>query len=217
MLLSVKMIPMKRMLLIAATVLWCCGIACIAIVLYQRVSASQLNRTYFSCSLNGKEQEMVNCDKRSKQFSLSWDEVSFISSEGVNAIYLPFTSELIQLQIDADTKAAYEFWVLYDTWGWQELQRVDNEIIIDTSPEQLKASLANKLNDNFFFEKDKEGRKLITIDTTKTILTQQGKGQRENIKNTSLVQGKNPKGVILMMLIPQKDQKVWLKKIALER
>lgn len=156
---------------------------------------------------------MVNCDQRSKDFSLSGNELSFVSQELFNAVYIPFTADTIKLQIDSETKASYEFYVLYDTFGWKELQRASNEVILDTSPEQLEMSLVGRLNNNFFFEKDEEGRKIITIDTKKPILTQQGIGHLDFIKNTSLVQGKNAKGVIMLMMVPEAGHKVFLKKI----
>lgn len=93
------------------------------------------------------------------------------------------------------------------------MQYVNDEVIADTSPEQLEQSLASKLNDNFFFTKDEEGKKIITISTKKPMLTQQEVGHLDFIKKTFLVQGKNPKGVIMMMLIPKIGQRVFLKKI----
>lgn len=125
---------------------------------------SRQNWNSFDCKLTGQEQEMVNCDERSSAFALSGDEVTFFAPQRFSAVYVPFTHDRIKLRINPETDASYAFWVLYDTFGWSELQEVMGEVIDDVSPQALKKTLAWKKNNNFFFEKDEEGGKTITID-----------------------------------------------------
>ena len=131
------------------------------IILYNRIDASSENWKYFSCKLTGKEQTMINCSDKNKDFIISGDQVSFAGRGSWNSVYIPFSSDRITLRIDPETRAGYDFWVLYDTFGWKELQKVDNELIADTTAEESEKVARWKRNDNFFFEKDALGYGII--------------------------------------------------------
>lgn len=191
----------------------------IGVVLTLRIHASAENWSYFSCALSGKEQEIVNCDERAKMFTLSGDQVSFVPEQLFGAVYVPFTSDTIKLHINPETAASYEFWVVYDNFWRKELQWAWGEAIADTNPEQLEKSLKAKLNTNFFFEKDDTGQKTITIATQGPFSTQGNVGYRSLFENSFLVKGQNPKGVIMLMMMPVsgKDKKVVLTKEEINR
>lgn len=171
------------------------------IILYNRIDASSENWKYFSCKLTGKEQTMINCSDKNKDFMISGDQVSFAGRGSWNSVYIPFSSDRITLRIDPETRAGYDFWVLYDTFGWKELQKVDKELIADTTAEESEKVARWKRNDNFFFEKDAQGYGIITIDTRKPFwLSLQGLGAIDPYKwNQLLSQPKHPKGVIVMV------------------
>lgn len=160
---------------------------------------------------------MVNCDKRSENFIISGNQISFVSNKVFNSVYIPFTANKIQLSINPKIQADYDFWILYDTFGWKELQWVDYESIGDSSLKNQEMTLRSKLNHNFIFKKDETGNSVITIDTRKPMLTQQSIGHIDFIKKSFLVQGRNPKGVIVMMTIPKVDQKVTITKTEINK
>ena len=170
------------------------------ITIFNRIKSSSENRNYFSCQINDYW-KIQNCDDRTKIFNVSGNQISFVSSdEWFNAMYIPFDKDEVKLHIDADVKADYEFWVLYDTFGRNELQWVDDEIILDSTENWNK--FIKKFDNNFFFEK-RENENLLTINTKKQIITQQGIWHLDFMKKSLLVQWKNPKWVIMYMNIPE--------------
>ena len=57
------------------------------IILYNRIDASSENWKYFSCKLTGKEQTMINCSDKNKDFIISGDQVSFAGRGSWNTSY----------------------------------------------------------------------------------------------------------------------------------
>ena len=142
------------------------------------------------------------------KWELSWEQVSFISPQGFAAVYLPFTTSTIDLIFNESTKVSYDYWILYDNFWWKELQKVNGEIINDSSEENLKKSLVYKRNENFLFEQEINGQKRISIDTKKTFTTNQNVGYIDSIKNSFLTKWKNPKGAIIMLMGKGSNEKI---------
>lgn len=123
-----------------------------------------------------------------------------MSPEGFSAIYVPFNqTKKITLQIAPQINALYSFFAFYSTFWWKELQAISGEDFSDMSISDREKSLPGKQNNNFFFEKDENWLKTLIIDPQKPILTQQHTDTHPLIKNTSLIQAKNPKGIIVLM------------------
>lgn len=186
----------------------------VGLELSKRITNSNINWSYVSCDLTGKEKSIVNCDERVSNFTLSGNEVSFMSPEGFSAIYVPFDqTKKITLQIDPQTNALYSFFAFYSTFWWKELQAISGEDFSDMSISDREKSLPGKQNNNFFFEKDENWLKTLIIDPQKPILTQQHTDHHPLIKNTSLIQAKNPKGIIVLMYNADRSHTTLIKQI----
>lgn len=206
----------KTVWIVIAILIWLLGLSIkdIIISLVDRISLSNTNWSYVSCDLTGKEKNIVNCDERVDNFTLSGNEVSFMSPEGFSAIYVPFDqTKKITLQIDPQTNALYSFFAFYSTFWWKELQAISGEDFSDMSISDREKTLSSKQNNNFFFEKDENWLKTLIIDPQKPILTQQHTDHHPLIKNTSLIQAKNPKGIIVLMYNADRSHTTLIKQI----
>lgn len=206
----------KTVWIVIAILIWLLGLSIkdIIISLVDRISLSNTNWSYVSCDLTGKEKNIVNCDERVDNFTLSGNEVSFMSPEGFSAIYVPFDqTKKITLQIDPQTNALYSFFAFYSTFWWKELQAISGEDFSDMSISDREKTLSSKQNNNFFFEKDENWLKTLIIDPQKPILTQQHTDTHPLIKNTSLIQAKNPKGIIVLMYNADRSHTTLIKQI----
>lgn len=206
----------KTVWIVIAILIWLLGLSIkdIIISLVDRISLSNTNWSYVSCDLTGKEKNIVNCDERVDNFTLSGNEVSFMSPEGFSAIYVPFDqTKKITLQIDPQTNALYSFFAFYSTFWWKELQAISGEDFSDMSISDREKTLSSKQNNNFFFEKDENWLKTLIIDPQKPILTQQHTDTHPLIKNTSLIQAKNPKGIIVLMYNADRSHTTLIKHI----
>lgn len=176
-----------------------------------RIKSSNNNWSFFSCKLTGKETLFTQCDDRITAWELSWNNLSFYAPQGIASVYIPFTSPNINLSIDESANLSYDYWIVYDNFWWKELQKVDGEIVIDTSEDALEESLNNKKNTNFWFSKDNTGKKNIKIDAGRSFNTDEFIGYPNLVKNTFLTKWKHAKGVIMMIM--WKAQKVSIQKI----
>lgn len=206
---------MKKNTKISLRIFWCTVIFALFLFLFlvfaMRIKSSNNNWSFFSCKLTGKETLFTQCDDRITAWELSWNNLSFYVPQGIASVYIPFTSPNINLSIDESANLSYDYWIVYDNFWWKELQKVDGEIVIDISEDALEESLNNKKNNNFWFSKDKTGKKNIKIDTGRPFNTHEFIGYPNIVKNTFLTKWKHAKGVIMMIM--WKAQKVSIQKI----